>query len=122
MESNRKYALLRDNYGNIKSKVKELEGQLASLEKRDNEVYRSIFDANPLPDSARAKAIEKQQELDKVNVMDDDELGKTVAEQLNNLSARMAFQVKSYSQIEKLINNHYEMLNYTTFLKKNVIG
>lgn len=110
MESNRKYELLRDNYGNIKSKVKELEGQLASLEKRDNEVYRSIFDANPLPDSARAKAIEKQQELDKVNVMDDDELGKTVAEQLNNLSARMAFQVKSYSQIEKLINNQESKL------------
>jgi murein DD-endopeptidase MepM/ murein hydrolase activator NlpD len=110
MESNRKYELLRDNYGNIKSKVKELEDQLASLEKRDNEVYRSIFDANPLPDSARAKAIEKRQELDKVNVMDDDELGKNVAEQLNNLSARMAFQVKSYSQIEKLINNQESKL------------
>lgn len=24
-------------------------------------------------------------------------------------------------KLEKLINNHYEMLNYTTFLKKNVI-
>lgn len=23
-------------------------------------------------------------------------------------------------KLEKLINNHYEMLNYTTFLKKNV--
>jgi murein DD-endopeptidase MepM/ murein hydrolase activator NlpD len=105
IESNRKYEILKDNYSSINSKVKNLEQQLAVLEKRDNEVYRSIFEANPLPDSARAKAIEQKKELDKVNIMGDDVLGKNIATQLNNLSARMAFQMDSYGAIEKLINN-----------------
>ena len=105
IEANKKYELLRDNYSTINKKIITLEQQLASLEKRDNEVYRSIFEANPLPDSARAKAIEQKKELDKVNVMGDDVLGKNIASQLNMLTARMAFQMESYTGIEKLINN-----------------
>ena len=105
IEAGRKYEIMRDNYTNINNKVKTLEQQIVALEKRDNEVYRSIFEANPLPDSARAKVIEQKKELDKVNILGDDILGKEIAAQLNNLSARMAFQFESYSGIEKLINN-----------------
>jgi murein DD-endopeptidase MepM/ murein hydrolase activator NlpD len=105
IEFNKKYEILRDNYNAINGKVKNMEQQLAVLEKRDNEVYRSIFEANPLPDSARAKAIEQKKELEKVNVMGDDVLGKNIASQLNTLSARIAFQMDSYGAIEKLINN-----------------
>jgi murein DD-endopeptidase MepM/ murein hydrolase activator NlpD len=105
IESNKKYEILKDNYSAVSSKVKNLEQQLAVLEKRDNEVYRSIFEANPLPDSARAKAIEQKKEMDKVSILGDDVLGKNIASQLNNLSARMAFQMDSYGAIEKLINN-----------------
>lgn len=110
IEFNKRYELLRDNYSAINKKVKGMEQQLAALEKRDNEVYRSIFEANPLPDSARAKAIEQKKELDKVNVMGDDVLGKNIASQLNTLSARIAFQSDSYTAIEKLINNQEEKL------------
>lgn len=105
LEANKKYELMRENYKIINSKVKTLQQQLGALEKRDNEVYRSIFEANPLPDSARAKAIEKTKEIDKVREMDDDELGKDIATQLNQLSARIAYQFDSYAGIEKLINN-----------------
>ena len=85
--------------------LKMLCEQMAELEKRDNEVYRSIFEANPLPDSARAKLQEKSKELDKVNIMSDDALSKTITFDLNNIGARIAYQVKSYDAIEKLINN-----------------
>ena len=84
---------------------------MAELEKRDNEVYRSIFEANPLPDSARAKLSEKKKEIEKVNVMSDDELGKDIAGQLNNISARIAYQVKSYDAIEKLIKNQEDKIS-----------
>lgn len=105
IEANKKYEIIKDNYITINNKVKTLETQLAALEKRDNEVYRSIFEANPLPDSARAKVIEEKKELDKINVIGEDILGKDIAVQLNNLGARMAYQLESYKGIEKLINN-----------------
>lgn len=105
IEAHRKYELLKENYNQISSKIITLQEQMASLEKRDNEVYRSIFEANPLPDSARAKLIEQQKEIAKVNVMDDDALGKEIPVQLNNISARVAYQFGSYNAIEKLIKN-----------------
>ena len=55
---------------------------MADLEKRDNEVYRSIFEATPVSDSARTKAIEKKKELEKISLMNDDELGKDIAKTL----------------------------------------
>ncbi len=105
IEANRKYDLLKENYNQIRGKVITLQEQMATLEKRDNEVYRSIFEANPLPDSARAKLIEQQKEIAKVNVMNDDAIGKEIAVQLNNISARVAYQFGSYNVIEKLIKN-----------------
>ena len=77
---------------------------MAELEKRDNQVYRSIFESNPLPDSARAKVIEKQKELDKVTVMNDNIIGKDIADQLNNITARIAYQFQSYDSIAGLIS------------------
>jgi murein DD-endopeptidase MepM/ murein hydrolase activator NlpD len=100
-----KYELMRENYKTLNTKVHALEGQLSELEKRDNDVYRSIFEQNPVPDSTRAKLIEKQKELDKVNVKDDNELSTEIAGQLNNLTARISYQLDSYKGIEKLIQN-----------------
>ncbi len=105
IESNRKYELMRENYKLLNGKLRAVEEQLSVLEKRDNEVYRSIFEQNPLPDSARAKLIEKQKEFDKVTALNDEEIGKDVAAQLNNLDARIKYQMGSYLGIEKLIQN-----------------
>ena len=105
LEANRKYENLRDNYKVLNTKVRTLQEQLTTLEKRDNEVYRSIFEQNPLPDSARAKLIEKQKELDKVTIMNDDVIGKDIAAQLNNLDARITYQTTSYKGIDNLIKN-----------------
>ena len=111
LEANRKNELLKENYKQLNGKVKTLQGQMASLESRDNEVYRSIFEANPLPDSARAKLIEKKKELDKVQVMNDDALSAEIASQLNNIDARITYQFTSYNNIEKLINNQEAKLS-----------
>ncbi|MEO6406350.1 MAG: M23 family metallopeptidase [Ferruginibacter sp.] len=105
IEANRKYELLKDRYSQISQKVVTLQEQMSALEKRDNEVYRSIFEANPIPDSARAKLVEQQKEIAKVNVIDDDEIGKEIALQLNNINSRVAFQFGSYDAIAKLIKN-----------------
>jgi len=100
-----KYTALQDNYTALDDKVKTLQDQMGVLEKRDNQVYRSIFEANPMPDSARAKMIEQKQEVDKVNIIGDDTIADEVAKTLDNLSARAAFQLNSYTEIEKLIKN-----------------
>ncbi|MEO6254621.1 MAG: peptidoglycan DD-metalloendopeptidase family protein [Ferruginibacter sp.] len=104
-EAELKYEMVKDNYNVLAAKTKGLQQQMAELEKRDNEVYRSIFEANPLSDSARTKSVEKNKEIAKVNKIKDDELGSEIAKTLNNITARIAYQFDSYHAIEKLINN-----------------
>ena len=109
-ERSLKYDIMSDNYKTLSEKLVTLQDQMAELEKRDNDVYRSIFEANPLPDSARALLTEKKKEVEKVNVISDDAFSKNIASQLNNISARIAYQRKSYTDIEKLINNQENKL------------
>ncbi len=109
-EAQLKYEIIRDNYLTLAEKTKTLQQQMAELEKRDNQVYRSIFEANPLSDSARTKLIEKKKELDKVNLMGESELADEIAKTLNNITARVAYQFSSYDGIEKLINNQENKL------------
>lgn len=104
------YQNMKENYDVLNNKVQVLQQEMSSLENRDNQVYRSIFEANPLPDSARAKLIEQKMEVEKVQAMNDDRLGKELAGTLNNLSARINYQFDSYNDIEKLIKNQGEKL------------
>lgn len=110
LELRRKYENVKDDYNSLNDKAATLQQQMAALEQRDNKVYRSIFEATPLPDSARAKLIEQKKEIEKVQVMSDNELGKDIALSLNSLTARVAFQQDSYDEIEKLIKNQGEKL------------
>ena len=106
-----KYEKMRQNYESLVEQTEKLEAEMASLEKRDNEVYRSIFEANPLPDSARAKLTEAKTEFEKIAALNDEELGNELAATLNNINARINYQYASYTSIEKLITNQEEKLS-----------
>ena len=104
------YREMQANYDVLSNQVKTMQQQMSSLENRDNQVYRSIFEANPLPDSARAKLTEQNKEVEKVAAINQDKLGNELAKTLNNLSARITYQFNSYSDIEKMIKNQGEKL------------
>lgn len=97
----------------ISGRVRELEQKLTQLEQRDNEVYRTIFEAAPIPDSARQKELEMENEARLVASMDQSELVKSIISTLNKVSARMSFQEKSYTEIEGMIRNKEKLLAAT---------
>jgi len=104
---------LKDKYQEMNDAVKALEKQMKELEKRDNTVYRAIFEANPLPDSARAKELEEEKEIKKVQNMNNRELLNSIVSSLNNLSSRVKAQSTSYTEIDKLVNNKELLLSHT---------
>src|ERR1700744_4462249 len=104
---------LQDNYYTLNEKVKKLQDQMGELEKRDNDVYRAIFEAAPIPDRARAKESQHEQEIKLVQGMDQDNLYTSIAATLDNLTARMASQSKSYIQIDGFIKNKEQLLSCT---------
>ena len=105
--------VLLQNYLALDEQTKKLQQQLGELEKRDNEVYRAIFEANPIPDSARAKELELQKEIQLVQGMSQFDLETSILQTLNNLNRRMTTQDKSYSQIARFIKNKAELLACT---------
>lgn len=103
-------ANLRSSLRILDQQLEELEQRMAALEKRDNSVYRSIFEANPIPDSARARLQEEIAELKKVRSMGQDELISSIAGQLQLLHNRMQFQQASFVTIEKMIDRKQDLL------------
>ena len=104
---------LLQNYLVLDEQTKKLQQQLAQLEKKDNEIYRAIFEANPIPDSARAKELEQQKEIQLVQSMSQFDLESSILNTLNNIDRRMYAQEKSYSQIDQFIRNKEDLLACT---------
>ena len=96
---------LKDDYTILQDRVKQLELQMDELENRDNNVYRSIFEATPIPDSARVTEMEKTKEVKLIEKLSENDLIKSMNSQLNNLSLRTAFMEKSYVEIGNMVKN-----------------
>lgn len=101
---------LRDNYTVIANRVNDLEKQMKELENRDNNVYRSIFEALPIHDSDRLKDVEVRKETQLLQSLSENDILSSVTNQLNSLSLRLGFQNKSYNTIENLVKNKEKLL------------
>lgn len=104
---------LQQQFEVLEERTKKLAQQVTDLEKRDNEVYRTIFEADPIPDSVRAKEIAQQKETQLVMRMANFQLESSIVETINNLSNRIYAQERSYNEIAEFIKNKEELLACT---------
>ncbi len=95
------------------TRYNDIDERLKLLERRDNEVYRSVFEATPIPDSARAKQIESKKELQVVAGMENSEMAERIFNSLNTLYNRLSHQESSYKEIERMIKNKEKLLAST---------
>ncbi|MCE2848252.1 MAG: M23 family metallopeptidase [bacterium] len=94
-------------------RYRDIDERLKLLERRDNEVYRSVFEATPIPDSARAKQLESKKELQLVAGMENSEMTEGIFNTLNTIYNRITNQEESYKEIEKMIKNKEKLLAST---------
>jgi murein DD-endopeptidase MepM/ murein hydrolase activator NlpD len=94
---------MREHYDELNTELEKLKSQMGDLEKRDNQVYRSIFEATPIPDSAREKFLASEAEHKLVESMANDDLASSIAESMATLANRMNYEKKSYDDIAKMI-------------------
>jgi len=103
----------KESYAVLQERMKQLELQMVELEQRDNEVYRSIFEATPIPDSARAQELATQLEIDKVEKLGSRELVTSITQSVNNLLTRIRSQRSSYQEVAQLIKDKEKLLAHT---------
>ncbi|MFT3846617.1 MAG: M23 family metallopeptidase [Lacibacter sp.] len=104
---------LKESYSILSEEIKRMDNQLHEIEKRDNQVYRSIFEASPIPDSARAKMMEKQAEERLVASLSENELNASIIHQINTLRNRLHAQTVSFNAIEEMVKNKEALLAAT---------
>lgn len=107
------YERSQQDLSTLSVKVKEIETRMKNLEVRDNEVYRTIFEANPIPDSARAKQLARQEEINLVSSMDENELAYSLSRTLSIINNRVRAQENSYVAILGMIKDKEKMLAST---------
>jgi murein DD-endopeptidase MepM/ murein hydrolase activator NlpD len=104
---------LKDNYKDLSNQVESILQQMKELEKRDNDVYRAIFEASPIPDSARAKELEIKKEIATILSIKDNQLVSAIMTTLNKLAGRILVQQKSYDEVDELVKNKEKLLSHT---------
>ena len=104
---------MKDRYRELGKETKKIEQQMKELEDRDNEVYRSIFEATPIPDSARLKDIEKEQQITKVEGMEQNDLINSIVTSLNNMRSRISVQKASYKDLGGMVKDKEKLLAAT---------
>jgi len=104
---------MQDKYKELNERLKGAQQEMDELVKRDNEVYRAVFEASPIPDSARAKAMAEEQEIVKVENMKDKELVNSLVGSLNNLTHYISAQKNSYDELRGLLRDKEKLLACT---------
>ncbi|MBS1616740.1 MAG: M23 family metallopeptidase [Bacteroidetes bacterium] len=100
---------LREEYGTLRGNLAQLDADMTDLEQRDNKIYRSIFEATPLPDSVRNGKL-RSIRLAGFSYLSNEELIGSLLANVKQLRHRITMQSKSYDTLQHLVETKEQML------------
>ncbi len=84
---------------------------LTDLQQRDDNIYRVVFEADPIPSSVREAGFGGVNKYSRLENMDNAELVIETAKKLDILSKKAYIQSKSYDEVIKMVLNKEKMLS-----------
>ena len=87
-----------------------IEKVLDEIEQRDNNLYRVIFESDPIPSTIRKAGFGGVNRYSKLESFDNSELVIKTAEKLDVLSKQTYIQAKSYDEVMKMAMNKEELV------------
>ena len=107
---NREISQLSNQYKIIEDKLEKVEVVLDDLQERDDNIYRLIFEADPIPKSIREAGyggVNRYQELSGYN---NSELVISATKKIDQVTKQIYIQSKSFDDIIELAKNKSKML------------
>jgi murein DD-endopeptidase MepM/ murein hydrolase activator NlpD len=98
-------------YNLMNKRLDQMTTILADLENRDDNIYRSIFEAEPIPDNIRKAGIggiNRYKNLERFK--DDSEIVIETSKKLDRLAKQLYIQSKSFDEVIKLAKQKEDML------------
>lgn len=101
---------LRQEVEYLTSRMEVMSNVLLDIEDRDDNVYRTIFEADPIPAEERYPLILDDNRFDSISRSEAYTLLKNANKKADKLTVRLAAQSKSLKELEKIADNKSEML------------
>jgi murein DD-endopeptidase MepM/ murein hydrolase activator NlpD len=98
------------NYSLLNDRLQRMEKVMKDLEGRDDDIYRVIFEAEPIPDEIRQAGFGGVNRYEKLEGYTYSELIKQTTLRLDKVAKQMVVQSRSYDEIWDLVKNQGKML------------
>lgn len=102
---------LKQNYADVLNKAKENQEVLTELQKRDDNVYRVVFGAEPISKNIREAGVGGSDKYEYLDKFENGELMSQANVRLDQIGKRMSIQSKSYDDIAQMVKNKEVMLS-----------
>ena len=106
----RENELLSLQFEMLSGKFDQLEKVIVDLEQRDENIYRTIFEAEPIPSNIRRAGMGGVSRYDELEGLSNPKLVKESFSKLDRLAKRVYVQSKSYDELVELAKSKEEML------------
>jgi murein DD-endopeptidase MepM/ murein hydrolase activator NlpD len=101
---------LISQYNLMNKDIEKITAAMEDIQMRDDNIYRVIFEANPIPSSVRMAGFGGANRYTKLESMDNSELIISVTKKLDVLSKQVYVQSKSYDEVIKMALGKEKML------------
>lgn len=98
-------------YELLQKKMDQVDKVVADLEDRDNNIYRVIFEAEPIPNEVRNAGFGGVDRYKKLEGYDNSELIIETTKRLDKLTKRLYIQSKSFDDVVKMARNKQQLIN-----------
>lgn len=106
----RQISELKINYDLVQQDCKRMEAALADLQERDDNIYRTIFETEPVHSSIREAGIGGTNNYQDLEGKENSEIVISVKKQLDKIMKKIYVQSVSYDEVIKLAKNKEAML------------
>ncbi len=98
-------------YALLNQKMEQIDEVLASIEERDNNLYRTYFNTSPIPEEQRKAGFGGVNRYKELEGFDNSELVTNTSRRVDVLSKQLAIQSKSLDEILKLAKEKNKLLS-----------
>jgi murein DD-endopeptidase MepM/ murein hydrolase activator NlpD len=109
----RQIAEMEFEYERMSDKLDTMGVILSELQYRDDNIYRTIFEAEPVSRNERLAGIGGSERFKRLNQLDNAELVKNTAMKLELVKRKMVVQSKSYDEVSELVKVKEKLLAHT---------
>lgn len=106
----REIQVMENNYDILSRRVNHMDNVMAGLTERDDDIYRVIFEAEPISENIRESGIGGVNRYAELEKYDSKNLMINLSKEVDNLGKKIVIQSKSYDEIHAMVQKKSEML------------